>query len=61
MTSAGSKQLPEEIVEFMAKIGPRSLTDEEARALNLLRLKHGLPAASAAGVAAAILADNDKG
>ena len=35
----------------MSKIGPRALTPEEARALNLLRLKYGLPAASATGIA----------
>ncbi|HCS23866.1 MAG: hypothetical protein H3C49_08515 [Alphaproteobacteria bacterium] len=59
MMAAGQK-LPEEIVEFMAKIGPRALSEEEARALNLLRLKHGLPAASASGVAAHILDGKDK-
>jgi hypothetical protein len=45
-------EAPVEIREFLAAIGPRQLTTEEARALNLLRLKHGLPAASATGVAA---------
>jgi|GEM_PF-1295944 len=45
-------EAPAEIKEFLAAIGPRQLTSEEARALNLLRLKHGLPAASATGVAA---------
>lgn len=45
-------EAPAEIREFLAAIGPRQLTTEEARALNLLRLKHGLPAASATGVAA---------
>ncbi len=51
MTGQGAKPLPPEIADFMSKIGPRALTPEEARALNLLRLKYGLPAASATGIA----------
>lgn len=43
---------PVEIADFLRKIGPRQLTSAEARELNLLRLKHGLPGASATGVAA---------
>lgn len=45
-------QPPAEITDFLRKIGPRQLTPAEARELNLLRLKHGLPGASATGVAA---------
>lgn len=51
MTGQDAKPLPPEIADFMSKIGPRALTAEEARALNLLRLKYGLPAASATGIA----------
>lgn len=51
---------PAEIAEFMRKIGPRQLTPDEARALNLLRLKHGLPGANVSGVAAHIAEDSDK-
>jgi phosphopantetheine adenylyltransferase len=50
---------PAEIRAFLEAIGPRRLTPEEARQLNLLRLKHGLPAMSVTGVAA-LLADDEK-
>jgi len=48
---APSKQAPEEIRSFLAAIGPRQLTPAEARQLNILRLKNGLPAASPTGTA----------
>ncbi len=60
MTGQDAKPLPPEIADFMSKIGPRALTAEEARALNLLRLKYGLPAASATGIAER-LAGKDEG
>lgn len=49
--SAVPKKAPAEIRAFLDAIGPRQLTPEEARQLNILRLKHGLPAASPTGVA----------
>lgn len=52
MTSDIQNQPPEEIAAFLKKIGPRALTPEEARQLNLLRLKHGLAGSSATGIAA---------
>jgi hypothetical protein len=59
MTKQGAQsgQEPAEITEFLAKIGPRILTPDEARTLNLLRLKHNLPAAGVSGVAAIIAGD----
>lgn len=50
-------QPPAEIADFLRKIGPRQLTSAEARELNLLRLKHGLPGASATGIAAELASD----
>jgi hypothetical protein len=50
---------PAEIADFLRKIGPRQLTAAEARELNLLRLKHGLPGASATGIAAELAGDTD--
>jgi len=55
--SAMPKQPPSEIRAFLDAIGPRQLTPEEARQLNILRLKHGLPAASPTGVAESLTED----
>lgn len=33
--------MAESVQEFLKKIGPRKLTDEEARQLQMLRLKEG--------------------
>lgn len=60
MTAQATETLPQEVADFMKKIGPRQLTADEARMLNLLRLKHGLPAASATGIAAALYPDDDE-
>ncbi|HEX2752836.1 MAG TPA: hypothetical protein VHP34_07000 [Alphaproteobacteria bacterium] len=56
--SASPKKAPPEIRAFLDAIGPRQLTPEEARQLNILRLKNGLPAASPTGTAENIHADN---
>lgn len=60
MTVQATENLPKEVADFMKKIGPRPLTADEARMFNLLRLKHGLPAASATGIAVALSADDDE-
>lgn len=57
--TASPKKAPEEIRAFLDAIGPRQLTSEEARQLNILRLKHGLPAASPTGVAEHIQKDTE--
>lgn len=54
------REAPAEIRTFLEAIGPRQLTPEEARQLNILRLKHGLPAASPAGVAEYLSTESEK-
>lgn len=53
------REAPAEVRAFLDAIGPRQLTPEEARQLNILRLKHGLPAASPTGTAEELNADNE--
>lgn len=52
---------PAEIDDFMKSIGLRPLTIAEARQLNLLRLRHGLPAVGMSGVMRQLLEDEKAG
>lgn len=36
-----AKKQPDEIQSFLAKIGPRALTDQEAKELQLMRIRAG--------------------
>lgn len=54
------REAPAEIRDFLEAIGSRQLTPEEARQLNILRLKHGLPAASPTGTAEYLSAEREK-
>jgi len=38
------------VADFLAKIGPRTLTDDEARQLKMLRLQYGLDSGDIGGV-----------
>ena len=56
---ASTGKAPAEIRAFLDAIGSRRLTPEEARQLNMLRLKYGLPAASPTGAAESLLKDQE--
>lgn len=56
---ASPAKAPTEIRAFLDAIGPRQLTPAEARQLNILRLKHGLPAATPTGIADCIHKDKE--
>ena len=45
--------------EFLAKIGPRQLTDEEARQLHMLRVREG-QASTITGVIARLAAEAER-
>lgn len=57
--TATPSNAPPEIRAFLDAIGPRQLTPAEARQLNILRLKNGLPAASPTGIAQNIQNDTE--
>jgi hypothetical protein len=53
--------MSEKVEDFLKKIGPRDLTDAEARALLLLRLEEGEEVQGIGGLTTSLAKGEDKG